>query len=88
MLIKIFICAAFLVLINITDIKGFKIKNKVVLPTIILGLIYGLICNGFLDSIHGMLIPLVLFPLYALRMLGAGDVKALAQRPQSAHPGR
>ncbi len=77
MAIKISICAVFLVLINITDIKGFKIKNKVVLPTIIIGLIYGLICSSFLDSIYGMLIPLVLFPLYALKMLGAGDVKAL-----------
>lgn len=77
MAIKILICALFLVLINITDIKGFKIKNKVVLPTIIIGLIYGIICNSFLDSVYGMLIPLVLFPLYALKMLGAGDVKAL-----------
>ncbi len=77
MAIKILICAVFLVLINITDIKGFKIKNKVVLPTIILGLAYGLICSSFLDSLYGMLIPLVLFPLYALKMLGAGDVKAL-----------
>jgi len=77
MAIKILICALFLVLINITDIKGFKIKNKVVLPTTIIGLIYGIICNSFLDSVHGMLIPLVLFPLYALKMLGAGDVKAL-----------
>jgi len=47
------------------------------LPTIIIGLIYGLICNSFLDSIYGLLIPLVLFPLYALKMLGAGDIKAL-----------
>lgn len=77
MTIKILICAVFLVMINITDIKGFKIKNKTVLPTIIIGLIYGLICNSFLDSLYGMLIPLVLFPLYALQMLGAGDVKAL-----------
>ncbi len=77
MIIRILICAVFLVLINISDIKGFKIKNKVVLPTIITGLIYGLICNSFLDSVYGMLIPLVLFPLYALKMLGAGDVKAL-----------
>lgn len=77
MIAKIIICAVFLILINFTDIKGFKIKNKVVLPTIIIGLIYGTICNSFLDSVYGMLIPLVLFPLYALKMLGAGDVKAL-----------
>lgn len=77
MLIKIMICTVFLILINITDIKGYKIKNKVVLPAIIMGLVYGLICSSFLDSLYGMLIPLVLFPLYALKMLGAGDVKAL-----------
>lgn len=77
MIFKIIICTVFLIAINITDIKGFKIKNKVVLPTIIAGLIYGVICNSFLDSLLGMLIPLVLFPLYALKMLGAGDVKAL-----------
>lgn len=77
MIAKIIICAVFLLLINITDLKEFKIKNKVVLLTIITGLIYGAICNSFSDSIYGMLIPLVLFPLYALKMLGAGDVKAL-----------
>ncbi len=77
MIVKICICAVFLVLINITDIKGFKIKNKVVLPTIIIGLIYGLIYNNILDCVYGMLIPLVLFPLFALKMLGAGDIKAL-----------
>ena len=77
MLIKILICTVFLVIINISDIKKFKIKNKFVLITIIFGLIYGLICKSFLDSIYGLLIPLVLFPLYALKMLGAGDIKAL-----------
>lgn len=77
MIIKMILCAIFLFLINMTDIKGFKIKNKVVFPTIIIGLIYALICHSFLDGLYGMLIPLVLFPLYALKMLGAGDVKAL-----------
>lgn len=77
MIIKITICTFFLIIINVTDIGGYKIKNKVVLPTIIIGLICGLIFKSFLDSVYGMLIPLVLFPLYALKMLGAGDVKAL-----------
>ena len=75
--LKILIVVAFLVAINITDIKGYKIKNNVVLPAIIVGLICAIISNSFLDSLYGMLIPLVLFPLYALKMLGAGDVKAL-----------
>lgn len=77
MLIKILICSVFLLLINITDIRGFKIKNKFIVPTIIVGLVYGLVCNSFLDCLYGMLIPMVLFPFYALEMLGAGDVKAL-----------
>jgi len=77
MTIKIIICAVFLILINITDFKGYKIKNKFVFPTVFIGIILGLINNSFSDSIYGMLIPLVLFPFYALRMLGAGDVKAL-----------
>ena len=77
MIIKYIICVIFLCVINITDIKGYKIKNNIVLPTIIMGLICAIINNSFLDSVYGMLIPLVLFPLYALKMLGAGDVKAL-----------
>lgn len=31
----------------------------------------------FLQSVYGMLIPFILFPLFMLRMLGAGDIKAL-----------
>ena len=75
--LKLFVVVAFLVAINITDIKGYKIKNNVVLPTIIIGFICAMINNSFLDSLYGMMIPLVLFPLYAFKMLGAGDVKAL-----------
>ena len=77
MIFKIIMCATFLMIINITDIAGYKIKNNVVLPAIIMGLVCGTIQSSLLDSIYGMLIPLVLFPLYALKMLGAGDVKAL-----------
>lgn len=77
MIFKIIMCATFLIIINITDIAGYKIKNNVVLPAIIMGLVCGMIQSSLLDSIYGMLIPLVLFPLYALKMLGAGDVKAL-----------
>lgn len=75
--IKILICMVFLIAINITDIKEYKIKNKIVLPMIVIGLAIGLIGNTITDSIMGMLLPLVLFPLFALKMLGAGDIKAL-----------
>ncbi len=76
-LIKVILCLAFLTVINITDIKEYKIKNKIVLPVAAIGLIIGLISNMLTDSILGMVLPLILFPLYALNMLGAGDIKAL-----------
>ena len=77
MVIKILIIAGFLLAINITDFKEFKIKNKIVLPVVILGLILGFINKAFFDSLSGLLFPLILFPLFALKMLGAGDIKAL-----------
>ncbi len=76
-IIKILLCLAFLVAINISDVKEYKIKNKIVLPMLIAGLILGIIAKNFTDCIFGMLLPLILFPFYALKMLGAGDVKAL-----------
>lgn len=77
MWLKYIICSVFLVAINYCDIKYYKIKNSLVLPLIVIGFIFGIINGNILDCVYGMLIPLVLFPLYALRMLGAGDVKAL-----------
>ncbi len=75
--IKCSLMGLFLILINISDIKSYKIKNKVIVPTILVGLIIALINKSLPDSLYGMLIPLVLFPFYALKMLGAGDVKAM-----------
>ncbi len=77
MIIRICVCVIFLIIINATDVKDYKIKNKIVLPTLIIGLICGIADKTFLNSVYGMLVPLVLFPFYALKMLGAGDIKAL-----------
>lgn len=77
MFIKMLISAVFLLVINITDFKELKIKNKIVLPVAVLGLVLGIADKAFFDSLSGMLLPLVLFPLFALKMLGAGDIKAL-----------
>ncbi|MBO4898405.1 MAG: prepilin peptidase [Clostridia bacterium] len=76
-MIESIICIVFVLLICITDIKEYKIKNKYILPVIILGLTLGIVKKTFTDNLFGMLLPLILFPLYALKMLGAGDVKAL-----------
>lgn len=66
----------------ISDIKSRKIKNKLTLTFIILGLLTNLIFSGvegLINSLLGILIPIVLlFGLYALRMLGAGDIKLLS----------
>ena len=77
MWIKYLICTIFLIAINYCDIKYYKIKNILVLPLVVAGLIIGIINGNILDCLYGMLIPLILFSLYALKMLGAGDVKAL-----------
>jgi len=67
----------FLSLLN--DIKTYKIKNIIVLPFILVGIITNLYfyhLNGFFISLSGILIPAVfLIPLYCLKMFGAGDVK-------------
>ena len=63
----------------ISDIKTYRIKNVIVYPYIIAGIVtntalYGL--NGFGASLSGTLVPvLLLIFLYILRMLGAGDIK-------------
>ncbi len=63
----------------ISDIRIYKIKNQIVYPFMLMGLtlniaIFGL--QGLKTSIEGIFIPIVLlFPLYLLRMLGAGDIK-------------
>lgn len=77
MLIRMLICLVFLIAINITDHKRYKIKNRDILITLLAGLVLGAISHTFGGSICGMLLPLVLFPLFAVKMLGAGDVKAL-----------
>ena len=60
------------------DIKEYKIKNVTVLIFIVLGLAF----SAFVEmsfpfkNIAGMLFPLIMLPLFALKMIGAGDIKA------------
>lgn len=62
-----------------SDIKHYKIRNKLTFPFMFIGLVTACILDGFdglLDSILGIVAPFVLLILlYALRMLGAGDIK-------------
>ena len=69
----------FVIIATIQDIKEYKIKNRLILTVLIMGLMLSTFTNGIhglADSVLGMITPLVLFPLFALRMIGAGDIKA------------
>lgn len=64
------------------DVKSFKIKNYTILIGIIIGTLFNLFELGVLGIypyIIGMIIPIiVLFPLFMIKALGAGDIKLLS----------
>lgn len=78
-IIKSFLLVMLLILSLICDIKTKKIKNAIILPFMIVGFITGFCENGvsgFINSLCGIVFPvLIMFPLFMLRMLGAGDIK-------------
>lgn len=61
------------------DIKSFKINNRLILVGISIGLAFNLYevgWFGIIQSISGMMIPIVLlFFLFLFKVLGAGDIK-------------
>ena len=66
-----------------SDLRTRKIPNKLVLVIGVLGIVYSLLSNslsaGLVQAFGGIATGLALwFPFYALRMLGAGDVKLFA----------
>lgn len=73
------------------DIREYRIKNYIPLCFISFGFLYQLswggpaaLCAGLL----GLVIPfLLLFPLYVLKMLGAGDIKLLCSLGLLLGPG-
>ena len=80
MILRLSACVIFSLFNSYTDWKNYKIHNKAVLVFAVLSLISALICagvSGVLNALAGLAIMLSLMPLYALRMLGAGDVKAM-----------
>lgn len=82
LLIKGLLIMTFLFLAVISDIRTRKIKNRIVLAFILVGLLANLFENGWtgiLDSLWGITFPvMVLFPLFLLKMLGAGDIKCFS----------
>lgn len=75
-IIRIVFSLAFLTAICLSDRKSSKIRNKAVVTFSVVGIILSLFDGGIVSSLVGMLFPLVLLPLFAFGMLGAGDIKA------------
>ncbi len=63
---------------TISDISSYKIKNSIIISFIIIGLATNIFINtnNILDYLVATILPIVaLFILFALKMLGAGDIK-------------
>ncbi|NLP13869.1 MAG: prepilin peptidase [Clostridium sp.] len=62
-----------------SDIRHYKIKNKLTFSFVFIGIVTRFVLDGLdglLDSFLGIAAPFfILILLYALRMLGAGDIK-------------
>ncbi|PQQ67063.1 prepilin peptidase [Acetivibrio saccincola] len=79
MAIKLTVLFITLILSVYFDYKYLKIKNFIVYPAMLAGFLINLIMSGtggLKDSFLGIIVPFItLFLFYALRFLGAGDVK-------------
>lgn len=76
---KLIVLLFVLVITLYTDIKENKIKNKHLVVPLALGIFISIFNDGLYglkDSLLGILLPFVfLFIFFALRMIGAGDIK-------------
>lgn len=63
----------------ICDLYTYKVKNRITFSFAIIAIVYNLSfhgLNGLYFAVLGLIVPfIILFPLYYLRMLGAGDIK-------------
>lgn len=74
------VCVGIASMATLSDVKLGKINNHLVFTAFAFGQLWGLYKNGYiglLDSVSGGLLPLLLFPFFLMRMLGAGDIKLL-----------
>lgn len=81
MTINAVIAMIFMVIAVIQDYKYYKIRNIAIIIFSVSGIFIAFLHIGdvgILSSILGLFIPLVLYPLFCMRMLGAGDIKALS----------
>lgn len=74
-LIKGLLLAVLMVFALKNDIKNYRIPNKLNLLFLLAGLVLNIVIGSVKSSFGGIVFPLILFPLFALRMMGAGDIK-------------
>jgi prepilin peptidase CpaA len=76
--------ATVLVIASISDYRTYQIPNWLTVSGIVFGLIYSMLVpfsinHGFLWAFGGLFVGFfILLPLYALGVMGAGDVKLMA----------
>jgi prepilin peptidase CpaA len=65
-----------------TDYKYYKVLNKIVYTSMLFGVILSAIFYGYHEALFSVfrifIVILILFPLYILKFLGAGDIKLLS----------
>lgn len=74
------LCVLFALCCCYTDVKSYRIPNRIVLTFALLALaLHGVQAGGagVVRALGGFALALPLFAFFALRMLGAGDVKAM-----------
>ncbi len=79
-LFRLVLCMVFSLWGNVCDWKAYRLPNYLTVVFFAVGVCLGGMSGGvwgFLTSLAGAAVMLCLFPLFALRMLGAGDIKAL-----------
>lgn len=73
-----------LVIASVSDYRTYKIPNWLTVSGMVFGLIYNTVIpfsihHGFLWALGGLLLGFfIMLPCYALRIMGAGDVKLMA----------
>jgi prepilin peptidase CpaA len=74
-------CFPFCLAANWTDWRSGKIRNYLVIALAVSGLILQMVLHGFTGILYwfeGLMPAFVLLPFFALKMIGAGDIKFLS----------
>lgn len=77
---KILLCLLYSLYNNYTDWKTYRLHNRAFLLFFALGIAVNAFAGGLggvKDALLGGALMLILLPLFALRFMGAGDIKAL-----------